>query len=124
MWVYAYENTNWRTLVEVGTYSSGLLWRMGTSGDNLHINGTSYNWNPGNVPLNTWVHLAIVRSSGTVKVFINGSESLSISNGSDLGFSKPLFIGGRNGGGETFNGFMDEIRDRKSTRLNSSHLVI
>lgn len=123
LWVYAYENVNWRTLIEVGTYSSGLLWRMGTGGDNLYINNSQYNWNPGNVPINSWTHLALVRSSGTVKVFINGNESLSISNGSDLGSSKPVFIGGRNGGGETFNGFIDEIRVTKgisSSRYSSN----
>lgn len=113
LWVYAYDNNNWRTLFEIGTSQSGLLWRMGTSGDNLYINNSQYNWNPGNVPLNTWSHLALVRNNGTVKVFINGTESLSVSNNSDLGASKPLFIGGRVNGSETFSGFMDEIRITK-----------
>ena len=110
MWVYAYDNVNWRTLLEIGTYQSGLMWRMGTSSDNLYINNTSYNWNPGNVPISSWTHLALVRSSGTIKVFINGTESFSVSNGGDLGFSKPLYIGGRSNGSETFAGFIDEIR--------------
>lgn len=113
VWVYAYDNNNWRTLFEVGTYTSGILWRMGTGGDNLYINNAQYNWNPGNVPLNTWSHLALVRNNGTVKVYINGTESFSVSNGGDLGASKPVFIGGRSNGSETFSGFMDEVRITK-----------
>jgi hypothetical protein len=113
LWVYAYDNNNWRTLFEIGSYTSGILWRMGTGGDNLYINNSQYNWNPGNVPLNSWSHLALVRSGSTVKVFINGTASLSISNGGDLGASKSLFIGGRTNGSETFSGFMDEIRITK-----------
>lgn len=112
-WVYPFDNNNWRTLFEIGTFQDGLMWRIGTSSDNLYINNTSYNWNPSNLPLNTWSHLALVRDSGTIRVFINGTQSFSVSNSSNLGSSKPLYIGGRANGGDTFAGFMDEIRITK-----------
>lgn len=112
-WVYPFDNNNWRTLFEIGTFQNGLMWRMGTNAENLYINNTSYNWNPSSVPLNTWSHLALVRNSGTIRVFINGTQSFSVSNGGDLGTEKPLYIGGRSNGSETFAGFMDEVRITK-----------
>lgn len=125
MWVYPLDFTNWRTLISIGAYNDGLLWRMGPGGDQLYINGVGYtgqnnnwNWGASSVPLNKWSHLALVRNNGSVKVYINGSESLSLSGGavaSDLGSSRDVYIGtGKHGyGSEIFNGYLDEIRITK-----------
>ena len=94
----------------------GLLWRMCTEGNQLWFNGTAWNWGSGNVPLNRWSHLALVRNSGTIKVYINGTESLSVSGGAaagNLGSSRAVNIGAYNPGSETFNGYLDEIRITK-----------
>lgn len=113
MWVYPLDNNNWRTLVEIGTYTDGLLWRMGSNGDQLYINNTYWSWGSSNVPLNAWSHLALVRNNGTVKVYINGTESFSVSAPGNLGSSRAVFLGGRTNGSETFNGYLDEIRITK-----------
>jgi hypothetical protein len=116
MWVYPLDNNNWRTLIAVGTHTSGLLWRIGTGGDQLYFNGNYWNWNASSVPLNSWSHLALVRNNGGIKVFINGTASLSTSDGNtstNLGSSKAVNIGAYNPGSETFNGYIDEVRITK-----------
>lgn len=118
MWVFPLDCINWRTLISIGRYDNGLLWRMGTGGDQLYINGTYWNWGSSSVPLNAWSHLALVRNNGTVKVYINGTESLSASGGaaaSNLGSSREVYIGTgmHSYGSETFNGYLDEIRITK-----------
>jgi hypothetical protein len=113
MWVYPLDNNNWRTLIEIGTYTSGILWRMGTNSDQLYINNSSWNWGASSVPLNSWSHLALVRNSGTVKVYINGTESFSASASGSLGASKSVYLGGRTNGSETYYGYIDEVRITK-----------
>jgi len=116
MWVYPVDNNNWRTLIALGTHTNGLLWRIGTGGDQLYFNGNYWNWGASNVPLNTWSHLALIRNNGGIKVFINGTVSLSTSDSntaSNLGLSRAVNIGAYNPGSETFNGYLDEIRITK-----------
>ena len=129
MWVYALDNTDWRTLISIGTYNGGLLWRMGTSNAQLYMTGVGYeglnalstnywNWGASSVPLNQWSHLALVRYNGTVKTYINGAQSFSVSGGaaaSDLGSSRSVYIGtgAHNIGNEIFNGYIDELRITK-----------
>jgi hypothetical protein len=116
MWVYPLDNNSWRTLIALGTHTNGLLWRMGAGGDQLYFNGYYWSWGASNVPLNTWSHLALVRNSGAIKVYINGTEYLSTSDGNsatNLGSSKAVNIGAYNPGSETFNGYIDEIRITK-----------
>lgn len=118
MWVYPLDNNNWRTLVSIGQYNDGLLWRMGSSGDQLYFNGTNWSWGASNVSLNTWSHLALVRNNGTVKVYINGNQSFSNSDGpaaSNLGSSREVYIGsGKHSyGSEIFNGYIDDVRIAK-----------
>jgi hypothetical protein len=115
MWVYPLDNNNYRTLISVGTHMDGLIWRMCTEGNQLWFNGTAWNWGASNVPLNSWNHLALVRNSGTIKVYINGTESLSVSGGAaagNLGSSRAVNIGAY-GSSETFNGYIDEVRITK-----------
>jgi hypothetical protein len=126
MWVYPLDNNDYRTLISIGTHMDGLLWRMCTEGNQLWFNGTPWNWGSSSVPLHTWSHLALVRNSGAIKVYINGTESLSISGSaaaSNLGSSRAVNIGAYNPGSETFNGYIDEVRITKgigSAKYNSN----
>ena len=125
MWVYPVDNNNYRTLISMGTHTDGLIWRMCTEGNQLWFNGTAWNWGSASVPLHTWSHLALVRNSGTIKVYINGTESLTFSGGAaagNLGSSRAVSIGAY-GSGETFNGYLDEVRITKginSAKYNSN----
>jgi hypothetical protein len=68
----------------------------------------------------TWTHIAITRSSGTIRLFINGSldaNTASYSGGINAA-ATPAIGGGRSGGtsaisGYYFNGYIDDLRITK-----------
>jgi len=104
------------------TTSFGIYIADGTN-INLWNNGaiassTSYN-------TNQWYHLAVVRASGTVKVYLDGSEIKSASLSSDI--SSP---GGMNvanwrlsGDGQYFNGVISNLRVVKGTAVYTSNFT-
>ena len=70
-----------------------------------------------------WYHIAIVRSSGTVKIYIDGTADVNtVASSADL--SLPiLYIGGHHVVDEFFNGYLDEIRISSIARWNSNFSV-
>ena len=68
----------------------------------------------GAVPFGEWVHVAAViqRSSGTARLYVNGSEVASGPIRTDLPENMPLFLGSMGGGPYTQNllGNLDEVR--------------
>jgi hypothetical protein len=82
------------------------------------------------ITLGTWNHLALVRSSGVVKLYINGVAS-SISVTSDINNSNLSFWFGKldnsPGGGDTFlylNGYMSNTRFVKGTAVYTSNFTV
>ena len=74
--------------------------------------------------INTWTHVAVSRSSGVVKMFVNGNEITlqqntspggTMANGSGL-----LTIGRRPDSVTYFNGYMDEFRMGDTARYTSN----
>jgi len=63
------------------------------------------------IPLNTWVHVAIVKSGTTTRIFINGVQRASSTTGVwDSVANESLFIGYMHpNNGSPFRGYLDEI---------------
>lgn len=106
-------------------YTNGILMRWHPSGqaDSLYINGTFYNWFPAtNAPVNTWTHVALVRYSGTVKMFAGGVNRIgTVTNTSDLGSTAVPTIGASaHAYSEGFYGYIDELRVIKGRALYTS----
>ena len=81
------------------------------------------------VPPNTWAHLALVRSGGVVKLYINGVAS-SISVTADSPNSNLSFWFGKSdnspGGGPNvyyYNGYLSNVRIVKGTAVYTSNFV-
>ena len=95
-----------------------------TSSNKLHANfGNGTSWNGAglnsttSIPLNQWTHLTITRTSGVVKMFINGVEDASTHTNNATGANNaPRVIGGKvllssNTTTNTlFSGKIDEVR--------------
>jgi len=62
------------------------------------------------LPLDSWVHLAFVRSGNTASIFVDG-EKRGEGTFSDFepALSEPLYIGGSGMAGGSFEGLMDEV---------------
>lgn len=92
-WFYQTSQPTYSTLFSLGSYTDGILFRKQTQGlDNFYIAGSSNSFNQGYLPLNAWNHLAVVRASGSVNVFFNGSSGFQVSNGSAINPAANLFV--------------------------------
>lgn len=77
-------------------------------------------WNEGNVLTtstaitnNTWQHHAVVRSAGTIAIYLDGVQLNSGSFGANIGSSRPFRIGDNGFGDQTTSGYIDEFRVTK-----------
>ena len=77
------------------------------------VNGSSTGaWISASNPftLNTWAHFAIVRDSGTVKIFVNGTLLTSASNSVNVDNATTVRIGEWRNASEYFNGYLEDFR--------------
>ena len=67
----------------------------------------------------TWYHVAVVRSSTTVKLYLNGVE---VGTGTDSStyVAKPIYIGADYQGSNGFNGHIDEVRLSNTNRYTAA----
>ena len=73
--------------------------------------------------LNQWVHMAFVRASGVIKIYVNGvSQTLTTNtnpNADLTDIAAALRIGDYNGG-NNLNGYLDEIRISNTARYTEN----
>ena len=67
----------------------------------------------------TWYHIAIVRSSTTTKIYINGAEAGTGTDSSNFA-AKPVRIGMDYNGANGFEGYIDEVRLSSTNRYTSA----
>jgi hypothetical protein len=84
----------------------------------LHTQNTAVLNSGTNVTANTWQHVAFVRSSGTLKIYLNGTSVGSASMSQNLSSTNAIYIakdGTKNDGGQTglFTGYIDDLRVTK-----------
>ena len=61
------------------------------------------------ISINTWYHFFAVRNSGTLKVYLNGSEDGSASSSGNLDSDKGFIIGRWQGNGDYWNGQLTNV---------------
>ncbi|MFZ2188264.1 MAG: LamG-like jellyroll fold domain-containing protein [Candidatus Moraniibacteriota bacterium] len=85
--------------------------------------GTNLVYSNSSIPNSTWTHVAVVRSSGTIKLYINGVAQTQTYSTSLNFTAQRLSIGGNmtgSTGGESFYGYMDEFRVSNVARWTSN----
>ncbi len=79
------------------------------------------------ITLDAWTHLALVRSSGTTTMYINGvAQSTTYSDSIDYGSGgSPLIIGQRQGSyaSQSFDGVLSQVRINKGTAVYTSNFL-
>lgn len=114
-WLYPTSWTNSASVI-LQTGANGIqISRYGDSAATWGIAQASIAWLINDVPftpLNEWSHIAVVRQSNTIKIYVNGTQSGSTYNGS-VSFANLATRIGADGGGSSFQGYMDDFRITK-----------
>lgn len=117
------------------TSNSGRLWFFGTNTDNVDLNGNGgiFYWNDGQyqsatntvINLNTWQHIALVRASGTITLYVDGVSVMSQSGiGYDSSSNRTLEIGySSSQGNGYFNGRISNFRIVKGTAVYTANFT-
>jgi hypothetical protein len=119
-WVYITSLGNYHTLIEArasANYSNYTIGLMNVSGtlrlDSVNAGGagTRFTASSTSVPLNTWTHVALVRSNGKIRGFINGVQDATLINysGSYTPASGSVRIGAVVDP-QYFYGYLDDLR--------------
>jgi hypothetical protein len=116
-WAYPTANTVAGAMINVGYYYDGILFRQRSGADSLYLNSNWVNWDSQtNMPSNVWTHVALVRESGVVAVYANGTRILTWNNTANLnpsGTFVTIGAGAHSGFSEPFYGYLDELRITK-----------
>jgi len=73
--------------------------------------------------LKTWTHVAVSRSSGTFRLFLDGVLDKSVSDTSNIASSSNVLIGAEVTSGGYFNGFISNLHVVKGTALYTSNFT-
>jgi hypothetical protein len=113
----------------LGQYTSGLPWVLQMNGNQLrlvgHFAGTYTEVNSSTLSVNTWYHIAMVRSGTSLKLYVNGVNNGSAIISSTIGdATKIITIGaGDAPGNDRFNGFISNVRFVKGTAVYTTNFT-
>ena len=98
----------------IGLHTQGLYaeWCILRDGANLTgfingVPGVSQSWTP---QVDTWYHIALTRSSNTLRLFVDGEQFGSATSTAFIGNGRPLTIGATANPSIFLRGYLDEIR--------------
>ena len=115
----------WNGIISRGAYlSSGtfsLSTRSGDSEITLVWNGSIYTTSGANININEWNWIQVVRSSGTITIYVNGISRKSVSNSANIS-STSNYIIGRVDSSDYFGGQIRDLRISTSARSSSAGL--
>lgn len=90
----------------------------------VNIGGTTETQVGAELDIDTWYHIALVRSGTDLKTYVNGTEYASDTvSGSLITLDTPMFIAGLDpliSGYSCFEGYLDEVRISSSARYTAS----
>jgi hypothetical protein len=117
-WVYVSAYVDGDTPLCIGTFGTwypNIMIRMNTNWTISVGNGSSWvfvDQGFGTKAIGSWAHIAITRSSGTLRAFLNGVQGYSVSNSTDMTL-KQVVVGNGTLNNLYFNGYIDDLRITK-----------
>ena len=122
-WYYPTNVTGAHTLFCLGTEATDrfVVALDGTSVTSNYFGGTTVTYTS-TVPINTWTHIAVVRSGTTVSVYINGTASATTDTQSGTLGNGTLNISADSGGAALFAGYISNFR-MTNTAVYTSNFV-
>jgi hypothetical protein len=89
-------------------YITATALEAAVNGVGLSVTGVNF--------LNNWAHIAVVRASGTVKIYVNGVQQATDTSSGSIANSG-IAVGARYTGSESFNGYISNFRIVKGTAV-------
>lgn len=109
-WVYPVNLSAGRALATFGVGSTNIEFWI-PAGANIYLAGSGY-FTSTTMSVNTWNHVALVRSSGTMYCYLNGTQSpTTYTVATDFG--GVCIIAGYAGGNDPMNGYIEDLRITK-----------
>ena len=117
MWVYKPSALN-TVLLDARSSATANPWVFVIDASNFpyFYDGTSYTSSVA-VTLNSWNHVAVVRTSGVLKIFVNGVQGYSASYGTNLDRTAGLVIGDTVHAAGPLLGYISDLRIVKGTAV-------
>ena len=126
-------DTNHRGIWQIGSASAGIdanfattlgfIWRNGPSEWQIYAGGTNVDGSSSfALSTNTWYHAAVVRSSGTTKLYIDGTEEISTSDTQNY-TGTYMAIGGAYTTSYLHNGYIQDVRVTKGLARYTSNFT-
>jgi len=121
-WVYPTSFPAEAAIITTATSTDyqGFTINVGTSGNIIIALGAGGSWtvvttSGGTLSANTWQHIALTRSGNVFRMFVSGTQSYTTTNSVSLtNTNNAISVGGRTaGGGQYFNGYIDDVRISK-----------
>lgn len=107
-----------------GSAFTGISFAYSTAGTSGTIISRTYTCTP---VVNTWNHIAVVRSSGTTRAYLNGSNvGASIDNSTIFNSSQSLWLGANPDGGtnQTVKGYLSDLRLVKGVAVYTGNFPV
>ena len=125
-WVYKTVNSGTdAAILDARSGNTASPWTVYLNSSNFpyFYDGTSYTSTIA-VTLNTWFHLAWVRTSGVLKIFVNGVQGYSAAHSVNLDRTAGLMIGIHVLGSQfPFGGYIDDLRITKGVARYTSNFT-
>jgi len=120
MWVYKTSAEN-DGLLDARSAPAATPWFLGIDASNFPYlyDGTSYTSSVA-VTINSWSHVSLVRTSGVLKIFVNGVQGYSASYGTNLDRTAGLVIGDTIHAAAPLLGYISNLRIVKGTAVYTS----
>ena len=126
-WIYAKSFTNGGVIYDTReNVASGLMINFNTSG-NLRVYANSgYRITADGVPLENWQHYAIVRDSGTTRLFLNGVQDTETYSDTNNYTGDTVFIGRHQSGVNVadFDGYISNLRMVVGTAVYTGNFTV
>jgi hypothetical protein len=114
--LYAFGTGDFTVEAWVYPTSNGWNWGILTNGSSqMYSNSAIANTGASTVPLNTWTHLAFVRTGGTIYGYVNGVQRGSTANTENFTINT-FWVGITGGTAEPFFGYIDDLRITRFAR--------
>lgn len=129
MWFYVNTTAAAQILIDfrpTGTDGVYPMIYVASGGGSVRFNVSSADQITGTttISISTWYHFALSRSSGSTKMFVNGTQvgsTYTDANNYLVGTSRPIIGAGGNSLGATpLNGYIDELRITKAARYTAN----